>query len=105
MPLTNVSHLYDQDGKSITLTSILARFYLEMHREGQMRATITHRFEHPTFLKLTDPPLTIKEESMSATVEFRPRVTEVVFKAQNVAVFILKNLITGAEHRCVAKML
>jgi hypothetical protein len=105
--LTNVPspfQFYDQDGKELfTLTRILGEFYEEMHREGQMSARKTRRFEQPTFLKLSNPPMTIKEESVSATIVFRPKRTEVVFKAQNVAVFILKNLIGGAEHRFVAK--
>ena len=47
----------DQDGKElITLTRILGGFYGEMHREGQMSARKTHRFENPTFVKLIDPP-------------------------------------------------
>jgi hypothetical protein len=95
---------YDQDGKElITLTRIFGGFYEEMHRQGQMRARKTFRFESPTFVKLVDPPLTIKEESLSATVTFTPKITEVVFKAPNVAVFILKNLLSGAEHHVVAK--
>lgn len=93
---------YDQDGKElITLTRILGGFYAEMHREGQMRARKTHRFEHPTFLKLFDPPRTIREESLSATVAFTPKITEVVLKPTNVAEFILKNLLSGAEHHVV----
>jgi hypothetical protein len=102
--LPNPVQLYDQDGKELfTLTSILGEFYAEMHREGQMSARKTRRFEHPTFLKLSNPPRIIKEESVSATVVFTPKITEVVFKAKDVAVFILKNLISGAEHRFVAK--
>jgi Restriction endonuclease len=77
MTLTNVPQpvqFYDQDGKElITLTRILGEFYEEMHREGQMTARKTHRFENPTFLKLFDPPITIKEESISATVVFSKR--------------------------------
>ena len=97
---------YDQDGKElITLARILAEFYAEMHREGQMTARKTHRFENPTFVKLVDPPITIKEESLSATVVLTPTITEAVFKATNVAVFILKNLLSGAEHRIVARNL
>jgi hypothetical protein len=95
----------DQDGKElITLTRILGGFYGEMHREGQMSARKTHRFENPTFVKLIDPPFTIKEESLSATVVFTPKITEVVFKAPNVAVFILKNLDSGAEHHVVTRI-
>jgi hypothetical protein len=108
MTLVNVPQpvqFYDQDGKElITLTRILGVFYEEMHREGQMSARKTHRFESPTFVKLADPPFTIKEESLSATVVFTPRVTEVVFKAPNVAVFILKNLDSGAEHHVVTRI-
>jgi hypothetical protein len=107
MKLINVPQpvqFYDQEGReSFTLTSVLGEFYAEMHREGQMTAHKTRRFEHPTFVKLLDPPRTIKEESFSANIVFRPKVTEVVFKASNVAVFILKNLIDGAEHRVVIK--
>jgi hypothetical protein len=107
MTLTNLpvpTHLYDQDGKELfTLTSVFGGFYEEMHREGQMSAKKTRTFEQPTFLKLSNPPITIKEESVSATIVFTPKRTEVVFKATNVAVFILKNLISGAEHRVVAK--
>lgn len=107
MTLINVPQpvqFYDQDGKElITLTRILGGFYEEMHREGQMSARKTHRFENPTFVKLVDPPFTIKEESLSATVVFTPKITEMVFKAPNVAVFILKNLLSGAEHHIVAR--
>jgi hypothetical protein len=109
MTLTNVPQpvqFYDQDGKElITLTRILAGFYEEMHREGQMSARKTHRFENPAFLKLSDPPITIKEESISATVVFTPKITEVVFKATNVAQFILKDLLSGAEHHIVTRNL
>lgn len=95
---------YDQDGKELfTLAKVLGEFYAEMHREGQMSARKTHRFENPTFLKLSDPPRTIKEESITATVTFTAMTTEVVFKATNVAVFILKNLFSGTEHCFVAK--
>jgi hypothetical protein len=95
---------YDQDGKElITLTRILGGFYEEMHREGQMSARKTHRFENLTFVKLTDPPINIKEESLSATIDFTPKTTEVVMKAANVAEFILKNLVSGKEHRIVAR--
>ena len=101
----NVTHpavFYDQDGKElITLTRILGGFYGEMHREGQMSARKTHRFENPTFVKLIDPPFTIKEESLSATVVFTPKITEVVLKPTNVAEFLLKNLLSGAEHHVV----
>lgn len=107
MTLTDVTHpiqFYDQDGKeSFTLTSVLGGFYAEMHREGQISARKTRRFENPTFLKLSNPPMTIKEESVSATVVFTPKITEVVFKPKNVAVFILKNLISGAEQRFIVK--
>jgi Restriction endonuclease len=97
---------YDQDGKElITLTRILAEFYAEMHREGLMTARKTHRFENPTFVKLVDPPITIKEESLSATIVFTPKMTETVFKAPNVAVFILKNLLGGGEHHIVTRNL
>jgi hypothetical protein len=68
-----------------------------------MSARKTHRFENPTFLKLLEPPMTIKEESISATIELTPKTTEVVLKATNVAVFILKNLLTGAEHHVVTR--
>ncbi|WP_197413890.1 restriction endonuclease [Terracidiphilus gabretensis] len=96
---------FDQDGKElITLTRILGGFYEEMHREGQMSARKTHRFEYPTFVKLVDPPFTIKEESLSATVVFTRKTTEIVFKAPNVAVFILKNLNSGAEHHVVTRI-
>lgn len=105
--LTNLplpTHLYDREGKELfTLTSIFGGFYEEMHREGLMSARKTRRFEQPTFLKLSKPPITIKEESVSATIVFTPKKTEVVFKAKNVAVFILKNLTSGTEHRFVAK--
>ena len=95
---------YDQDGKELfTLAKILGEFYAEMHREGQMSARKTHRFENPTFLKLLDPPRTIKEESITATVVFTAKTSEVLFKAKNVAVFILKNLISSAEHRFVVR--
>ena len=108
MTLVNVPQpvqFYDQDGKElITLTRILGGFYEEMHREGQMSARKTHRFENPTFVKLVDPPFTIKEESLSATVVFTPKITEIVFKAPNVAVFILKNLHSGAEHHVVTRI-
>ncbi len=107
MTLTNVPQpvqFYDQDGKElITLTRILGGFYEEMHREGQMSARMTHRFENPTFLRLLAPPVTIKEESLSATVVLTPKITEAVFKATNVAVFILKNLFSGAELHIVAR--
>jgi hypothetical protein len=107
MTLTNISQpvqFYDQDGKElITFTGILGESYAEMHRKEQMSARMTHRFENPTFLKLCDPPMTIKEESISATVVFTPKITEIVFKAKNVAVFILKNLLSGTEHRIVAR--
>jgi hypothetical protein len=94
----------DQDGKElITLTRILGGFYEEMYREGQMSAWKTHRFEHPTFLKLFDAPRTIKEESISATIVFTPKMTEVVLKATNVAEFILKNLLSGTEHHIVTR--
>jgi hypothetical protein len=109
MTLTNVAQpvqFYDRDGKVlITLTRIVGRFCAEMEREGQVSARKTHRFENPTFLQLLDPPMTIKEESISATVVLTPKTTEVVFKATNVAVFILKNLLSGAEHHVVAKTL
>jgi hypothetical protein len=102
--IPNPAQFYDQDGKElITLTRILGGFYEEMHREGQMSARKTHRFENPTFLKLLNPPMTIKEESISATIELTPKTTEVVLKATNVAVFILKNLLTGAEHHVVTR--
>ena len=68
-----------------------------------MSARKTHRFENPTFVKLVDPPFTIKEESLSATVVLTPKITEAVFKATNVAVFILKNLLSGAEHQIFAR--
>ncbi len=102
--LPNPVQLYDQDGKeSFTLTSVLGDFYAEMHREGQMSARKTRRFERPTFLRLSDPPMTIKEESVSATIVFTPKITETVFKAKDVAVFILKNLTRGTDHRFVVK--
>lgn len=105
--LTNVPQpvqFYDQDGKDlITLSRILGGFCAEMEREGQMSARKTHRFESPTFLKLLNPPVTIKEESISATVVLTPKKTEVVFKAANVAVFVLKNLLNGAEHHIVTR--
>lgn len=107
MKLTNIplpAQFYDQDGKErIALTRILGGFYEEMHREGQMSARKTHRFENPTFVKLADPPFTIKEERLSATVVFTPKITEMVFRAPNVAVFILKNLLSGAEHHVAAR--
>jgi hypothetical protein len=108
MRLTNLSTsgsvLLDQDGKeSITLTAILGGFYAEMHREGEMSARKTHKFERPTFLRLSDSPRLFKEESVSATVVFTPKITETVFKSKNVAVFILKNLTSGTEHRFVVK--
>ena len=68
-----------------------------------MSARMTHRFENPTFLRLLAPPVTIKEESLSATVVLTPKITEAVFKATNVAVFILKNLFSGAELHIVAR--
>lgn len=95
---------YDQDGNElISLTRILGGFYEEMHRESQMSARKTHRFENPTFVKLLDPPITIKEESLSATVVFTPKTSKMVFKAQNVAVFILKNLLSGEEYHIAAR--
>ena len=107
MTLTNLPlpvQLLDQDGKeSITLTAILGGFYAEMHREGQMSARKTHRFERPTFLRLSSPPRLFKEESVSATNVFTPKTTETIFKSKNVAVFILKNIISGAQHRFVVK--
>ena len=97
---------YGQDGKElITLTRILGGFYEEMHREGLTSARKTHRFENPTFAKLVEPPITIKEESLSATVVLTPKTTETVFKAPNVAVFILKNLVSGAENHVVVRSL
>jgi hypothetical protein len=97
-------YFYDGDGeKLISLREILGGFYAEMHREGQMSALKTHTFENPTFFKLHDPPLTIKEESLSARIVFTPKLTQVVFKAPNVAEFILKNLLSGAEHHIVTK--
>jgi hypothetical protein len=96
--------LYDKDGKELfTLTSLFGGFYAEMHREAQMSARKTHRFEQATFLRLSNPPMTIKEESLSATVVFTPKTTEVVFKARDVAVCVLKNLTSGEEHRFVTK--
>jgi hypothetical protein len=74
-------------------------------REGQMTARKTHRFENPTFVKLVDPPITIKEESLSATIAFTPKITETLFKAPNVAIFILKNLLGGAEQHVVTRNL
>ena len=95
---------YDQDGKELfTLARVLAGFYAEMHRDGQMSARKTRRFENPTFLKVLGPPRTIKEESITATITFRAKTTEVVFTTKNVAVFILRNVISGAEHRLVAR--
>jgi hypothetical protein len=95
---------YDQNGKEhITLTTILGGFYAEMHRGGETSARKIHRFEHPTFVKLFDPPRTIKEESLSATVVFTPKITEVAFKPTNVAEFILKNLLSGTEHHILAR--
>ena len=65
---------YDQDGKVlITLTRILAEFYAEMHREGQMTARKTHRFENPTFVKLVDPPITIKRRAFQQLLCLHPR--------------------------------
>ena len=85
----NVTHpavFYDQDGKElITLTKILGGLYAEMHREDEMSARKTNRFQTPTFLKLKDPPRTIKEDSLSATIVFTPKTTQVVLKAANVA--------------------
>lgn len=96
--------LCDQDGRElITITKILGEFYAEMHRDGEMKATKTHKFQQPTFLRLSNPPLTIKEESFSATIMFRPEVTTQVWKAPNVASFILKNLTDDTVHRFVVK--
>ena len=107
MTLTNVPQpvqFYDQDGEVlIALTRIIGGFCAEMEREGQVSARKTHRFENPTFLQLLNPPIKIKEESLSATVALTPKTTEVVFKATNVAFFILKNLLSGAEQRIVAR--
>ena len=110
LPWSNTSvtlpqlQFYDQDGKElITLTRILGGFYEEMHRKGEMSARKTHRFENPTFVRLVDPPITIKEESLSVTIDFTPKTTEVVMKAANVAEFILKNLVNGEERRIVAR--
>ena len=107
MTLTNVPQpvqFYDQDGEVlIALTRIIGGFCAEMEREGQVSARKTHRFENPTFLQLLDPPIKIKEESLSATVALTPKITEVVFKATNVAQFILKDLLSGAEQRIVAR--
>jgi hypothetical protein len=95
---------YDEEGNaSLSLARVLAEFYAEMHRDGQMEAHKTRKFEQPTFVKLLDSPRIMKEESFSVKIVFRPKVTEVVAKTSNVAIFVLKNLIDGAEHRVPLK--
>jgi hypothetical protein len=74
--LVNLPQLqfYDQDGKElITLTRILGGFYEEMHRDGQMSARKTHRFENPTFVKLVDPPITVKRRAYQQLLSLRLR--------------------------------
>jgi Restriction endonuclease len=108
MTMVHLAHpvqFYDEDGKElITLSRIVGGFCAEMLRDGQMSARKTHCFENPTFVKLDAPPFTIKEESLSATVVLTHKTTDILFKAPNIAVFILKNLQTGAEHHIATKV-
>jgi len=82
-----------------TLQDIYTEWSQEVIKSGEITARKTRSFDQAMFLKIPNVPVMVKIASLSAGVTLRKNSEEREFRAQNVAMFVLKNLADGVIHR------
>jgi hypothetical protein len=81
-----------------TLRDIFSNWAKEVSQSGEVSAKKEFSFDEPTFLKAPAIPLT-RVSRISGVVTLRTESVLREWKLQNVAMFILRNLVDGTEFR------